>query len=149
MRVGLGRRTRRGRAESRAIHMVHDQNKRTWKVMKTAPAKSRRVSARGWTRVNIRVMKTASVKSRRSSVEAEHASTSRPARGDHAGSEGLVVWASKPSRWWVSRFGPQNRGRGPARPGGPKDVWSHAETDGLDGLGLKTITVAGFPVWTT
>src|SRR6266540_5218671 len=27
--------------------------------------------------------------------------------------------------WWVSRFGPQNRGRGPARPGGPKDAWRH------------------------
>ena len=69
-------------------------------------------------------MKTASVKSGRDSAEAEHASTSRPASEGHSGSgEGPRVEATRGRR--VSRFGPQNRGRGPARPGSPKDAWRH------------------------
>src|SRR6266540_536926 len=68
-------------------------------------------------------MKTASVKSRRDSAEAGHASTSKPASGGHSGYQGPRVEATWGRR--VSRFGPQNRGRGPARPGGPKDAWHH------------------------
>src|SRR5438105_14789110 len=82
--------------------MVYDQSKRAWKT----------------------VMKTALVKSGRDSAEAEHASTSRPASEGHSGSgEGPRVEATRGRR--VSRFGPQNRGQGPASPGGPKDAWRH------------------------
>src|SRR5207237_10133716 len=68
-------------------------------------------------------MKTASVKSGRDSAEAGHASTSKPASGGHSGYQGPRVEATWGRR--VSRFGPQNRGRGPARPGSPKDAWCH------------------------
>jgi hypothetical protein len=47
---------------------------------------------------DVEVMKTVSLKLRRDSAEAGHASTSRPARRGHVGSEGLVIWASKSPR---------------------------------------------------
>jgi hypothetical protein len=110
--------------------MVHDQSKRTWKMMKTASAKLRRDSRR----------------------EAGHASTSewciwrRPSQGGTLGrrpdthlhrgqrveiTRGLRFGdlASKSPRRKVFQFGPQNWKWGPSAAGQP---------GGFLGLGLKT-----------
>ena len=100
-RVGLDRGTRRGRAESRAVHAVHGQARGhghgedgVGRVKQDGGKSSRRAGSRKrktWRRQGL--------------AEAGHASTPRRSRG------------------------------------------GQAEMDGLDGLGLKTIGEAGFPVW--
>jgi hypothetical protein len=101
----------------------------------------------------------ASVKSRRDSWrEAGHASTSRPVRGDHAGSEGLVIWPQNHQGGRFPGLGLKTGGGGPVILGSPEGfpVWASelgvapsevGRPGGFGGLGLKTTKAAGFSVW--